>query len=64
MLYIAAGTIRIFTLDGEAVTEIHTHRGPITFPRSIAFDNTGHYMAVTHKGDGDDCISIYQLLSS
>ncbi|CAG2239414.1 unnamed protein product [Mytilus edulis] len=59
-----AGTIRLLTLDGEAISEVRLHGDPITFPRSIAFDKTGHYMAVTHKGDGDDCFSVFQLLSS
>ncbi|XP_063428656.1 uncharacterized protein LOC134711746 [Mytilus trossulus] len=63
-LFMSAGTVRILTLDGEAISEVRLHGDPITFPRSIAFDKTGHYMAVTHKGDGDDCFSVFQLLSS
>lgn len=63
-LFVSAGTVRILTLDGEAITEVPLHGDPITFPRSITFDKTGHYMAVTHKGDGDDLFSLFQLLSS
>ena len=63
-LFVAAGTLRLFDLNLTEHGEIPLHGGQVTYPRSVALDTKSRYLAITHKGDGDDRISVYQLFAA
>ena len=62
-LFVAAGTLRLFDLNLAEHGEIPLHGGQVTYPRSVALGAKNRYLAITHKGDGGDRISVYQLFA-
>ncbi|KAK3598398.1 hypothetical protein CHS0354_019801 [Potamilus streckersoni] len=60
MLLVAASNIRVFTLDGKKAGEI-TLDG-VHHARGLTFSEDERLLAVTHKSDADEEISVYQIL--
>ncbi|KAL3864674.1 hypothetical protein ACJMK2_006336 [Sinanodonta woodiana] len=60
MLLVAASNIRVLTLDGQKAGEI-TLDG-VHHARGLIFSEDKRLLAVTHKSDADEEISVYQIM--